>query len=309
MIMSQSLPSFTGFGSITTNLGKVENKGFELTINSQNIKSENFEWNTGFTFSYNKNTIKELYGQYETVTDANGITTTKEVDDISNEWFIGQPISSIWNYRVTGIWQTDEVEEAAKYGQVPGDPKVANNYTADDKDNGDGTFSPVYNNNDKEFLGQTAPPVHFSLRNSFTLFKDWSLSFNLYSYWGHKSTNSEYLNQDNSYSQITNCRNLYTKEYWTLENPTNKYARIGAQGPTGIGAPPRIIDRSFIRLENISLSYNVPKRLLSKLDIENAKIFGTIRNVATWAKEWEYGDPETGSIAPRVYTLGVNLTF
>ncbi len=117
------------------------------------------------------------------------------------------------------------------------------------------------------------------------------------------------MNNDNNYSQITNCRNVYTKEYWTVDNPSNTYARLSAQGPTGISAPARVIDRSFIRLENISLAYNIPMKFLEKYKIQNAKIFTTVRNVATWSKEWEYGDPETGGLAPRTYSLGINLTF
>lgn len=309
MIMNQSLPSFTGFNSITTNLGRIENRGFELSINSRNIEKENFKWETGFTLSVNKNTIKKLYGESETIIDAAGNTTTKERDDVTNGWFIGHPVSAIWDYKVTGIWQKDEVEEAAKYGQRPGDPKVQNIYTADEKVNADGSVTPVYNNKDKQFMGETTPPVHWSLRNNFTIYKNWSFSFNMYSYMGHKSLDTNYLNNDNSYSQITNCRNVYTKKYWTVDNPTNTYARLSAQGPTGISAPARVIDRSFIRLENISVAYNIPQEFLEKYKILNAKVFATVRNVATWSKEWEYGDPETGGLAPRTYSLGINLTF
>lgn len=309
MIMNQSLPNFTGFTSITSNLGRVENRGFEFSLNTSNIETENFNWSTSVTFSYNKNEIKKLYGEYETTVDLAGNTVTKERDDVSNKWFIGHPISAIWDYEVTGIWQVNEVEEAARYGQKPGDPKVVNHYTADDKQNADGTTSPVYNNHDKQFLGETTPPIHWSIRNSFTLYKNWSFSFNLYSYMGHKSLDSNYLNNDNNYSQITNCQNLYIKDYWTIDNPSNTYARLSAQGPTGLAAPSRVIDRSFIRLENISVGYNVPQELLSKYRIQNAKIFATVRNVATWSKEWTYGDPETGDIAPRTYSLGINLTF
>ncbi|OKZ16306.1 MAG: SusC/RagA family protein, partial [Bacteroides sp. 43_108] len=309
MIMNQSLPDFTGFNSITTNLGRIENRGFELSINSRNIEKANFQWETGFTFSVNKNTIKKLYGEYETIVDALGNTIVKERDDVTNGWFIGHPVSAIWDYKVTGIWQKDEVKEAAKYSQRPGDPKVQNIYTDDDKVNADGSVTPVYNNKDKQFMGETTPPIHWSLRNSFTIFKDWVFSFNMYSYMGHKSLDTNYLNNDNNYSQITNCRNVYTKEYWTVDNPSNTYARLSAQGPTGISAPARVIDRSFIRLENISLAYNIPMKFLEKYKIQNAKIFTTVRNVATWSKEWEYGDPETGGLAPRTYSLGINLTF
>jgi hypothetical protein len=310
MIMNKSLPDFSGFGSITTNLGEVENRGFELLITSQNIKNDIFEWSTTLGFSKYKNTIKHLYYEYEDVLDeAGNVVGTKERDDIGNRWFIGQPISAIWDYRVTGIWQVDEVEEAAKYGQRPGDPKVVNNYTADDKVNADGSTTPVYNDEDKEILGQTAPPIHWSLRNNFTFFKNLDFSFNIYSYWGHKSMDNRYLNINNDRSQIDNNFNAFVKEYWTLDNPTNNYARLNAKGPSGLDAPSKLYDRSFIRLENITLGYTLPRQITSKLDIEKLKIFGSIRNVAVWAKDWEYWDPETGGLAPRVFTVGLNVIF
>jgi TonB-linked SusC/RagA family outer membrane protein len=310
MIMSQRLPGFSGFGSIATNLGEVENKGVEISINSLNIRNSVLEWNTTLGFSFNKNTIKHLYYEDEDILDeAGNIVGSKEMDDTSNNWFIGQPISTIWNYRVTGIWQVDELEEAARHGQKPGDPKVANNYTADDKVNSDGSITPVYNDKDKEFLGQTAPPIHWSLRNEFTLWKSLSFSFNIYSYMGHKSLDGYYLNTDNAGSMITNALNTYTKEYWTPENPTNEYGRLEAQGPSGASAPGKLYDRSFIRLENISLGYTLPKAWTSTLDVEKIKVYGSIRNVAYWQKDWEYGDPETGGLATRIYTLGLNLTF
>ncbi len=321
MIMDQTLPGFSGFSTITTNIGEVENRGLEISINSQNIRSSNFSWNTTLGFSKYKNTIKHLYYQYQDVLDANGnVVSSKEMDVSSKGWFIGRPISTIWNYNVTGIWQVDEVAEAAKYGQRPGDPKVANNYTADDKV--DGSSTPyVYNDSDKEFLGQTAPPIMWSLRNDFN-YKNLNFSFNIYSYWGHKSLSGIYLNQDNGSSLVTYNANAYVKDYWTVDNPSNVYARLDAKGPAnGPSSPGRIFDRSFIRLDNVSIGYTVPNKFLSKYGVEKLKLYGTIRNVALWKKDknWQYGDIETyttnsddaaiSGIAPRIYTIGLNLTL
>lgn len=311
MIMNQRLPEFTGFASITTNLGQVDNRGIELSVNSVNINNSSMKWTTSLGFSYNKNDIKHLYYQNQDILDNSGIVTgTKEMDDKTNGWFIGKPISSIWNYRVTGIWQKDEVAEATKYGQIPGDPKVANNYTADDIVNADGTIKPVYNDNDKEFLGQTAPPFNWSMRNEFEFWRSLSFSFNIYSYMGHKSLSGNYLNKDDDGGRMAYAMaNVPAKEYWTLDNPTNEYGRIEAKGPVGAESVGKLYDRSFIRLENISVGYTLPKTWTSRLDIERAKISGSVRNVVAWAKDWEYGDPETGGLATRIYSLGLNLTF
>lgn len=318
MIMNQRLPEFTGFSSITTNLGQVDNRGIELTLSSLNIRNEKFQWSTALGLSYNNNKIKHLYYEYENIVDSEGnVVGVKESDDITNGWFIGKPISAIWNYRVTGIWQADEAEEAAKYGQLPGDPKVANNYTADDVVNDDGSITHVYNDNDKEFLGQTTPPFQWSLRNDFVLWQDFSISFNIYSYMGHKSLATYYLNNDDDGGRMAyGMANLHKKEYWTPENPTNEYGRIEASGPTGAASAAKLYDRSFIRLENISIGYTLPKQWTSKWNIDRVKLYGTVRNVAVWAKNWEYGDPETHHTndnpqgwASRVYTFGVNLVL
>lgn len=301
MIMSQRLPGFTGFGSITTNLGQVDNDGFELSLNSVNIRNKNFEWRTDLGLSYNKNTIKHLYYNY----DENG----REQDDKSNGWFIDKPIGTIWSYKVEGIWQIDEYEEAARYKQRPGDPKVWNN-PANDEYNEDGTVKKiVYNNDDKVFLGQNTPKVRLSLRNEFDIMKNLSVSFSLYSYLGHKSLSGWYLNEDNAGSLITYCYNTWVKGYWTPENPTNDYARLDAIGPAGATGARKLYNRSFVRFNDFAVAYTFPKRWFGRTGIQKLKAYFNIKNVGAWAADWEYGDPETGGLATRTFTFGVNITL
>ncbi len=311
MIMGQRLPGFSGFSSITTNLGRVDNSGIEVALNTLNVEKENFRWSTIVGFSYNRNRIKHLYFDYEDIVDADGnVTGRRERDDLTNGWFIGQSINTIWNYRVTGIWQTDEIEEAARYGQKPGDPKVANNYTADDVVNADGSVTHVYNDRDKEFLGETVAPYHWSLRNEFVLWKDLTFSFQIYSYMGHKSLSGNYLNNDDDGGRMQYAlANLPAKEYWTPDNPTDKFGRIEASGPIGAAGAQKLYNRSFIRLDNISAGYTLPRRWTSMYNLSQVKVFAAVRNTATWAQEWIYGDPETGSWASRTFTMGLNLTF
>ncbi|WEK36089.1 MAG: SusC/RagA family TonB-linked outer membrane protein [Candidatus Pseudobacter hemicellulosilyticus] len=311
MIMNQRLPSFTGFDNITTNLGQVDNTGFDFALNTVNIRNKTLQWTTTLGISYNKNRIKHLYYEYADVVDADGkVTGRKEMDDITNGWFIGKSIGAIWDYRVTGIWQLNEYDEAKRHGQKPGDVKVDNSYTDDDVINADGSRTPVYNNNDKQFLGETTPPWHWSLRNEVVLWNDLSISFNIYSYMGHKSLSGNYLNNDDDGGRLTYAlANLPQKEYWTIDNPTNKYGRIQAAGPTGATGAQMLYNRSFIRLDNISVGYSLPSYLTSKMHLNKVKVFGTVRNVRAWSKDWEFGDPETGAWATRVFNLGLNVTF
>jgi len=300
MIMAQRLPNFSGFSSITTNLGEVRNSGFEITLNSTNIDRQNFLWNTSLGFSYNRNRIKHLYYNY----DENG----KELDDTSNGWYIDHPIGEIWYWETDGIWQADEAEQAALVNQKPGDPKVVNHYTDDDEILADGTRVPVYNDNDKVYLGTTNPPIYWSLKNDFTFFKDFTLSFTFYSYMGHKSLETYYLNQDNGGSLITNTCNVYKKEYWTPENPSNEYARLDAVGPTGCTSVAKLHNRSFVRLDNITLGYTIPQKWTRKFSVDRIRVTASVKNVCT-IDSWEYGDPETGGLATRTYNFGINVTL
>ena len=296
MIMNQRLPNFTGFSSITTNLGEVTNSGFELTLNSRNMEIKNFTWNTSFGFSYNKNRINHLYYEY----DENG----KEINDTSNKWYIGKPVGEIWDFEVDGIWQLDEATEAAKVNQKPGDPKVVNHYTEDDKEDG----TPVYNDKDKVYQGTTAPPIYWNLRNDFTFLKDFTFSFSMYSYMGHKSQAGYYLNGDNSGSMFTQTSNTYKKEYWTPENPTNDYARLNAVGPSGATGVQKVYNRNFVRLDNITLGYTLPVKFTRKYQIEKIRLTAGINNVCTF-DSWDYGDPETGGYSNRQFQFGINVTL
>ena len=97
------------------------------------------------------------------------------------------------------------------------------------------------------------------------------------------------------------------QKYWTPENPTNEYASLK---PTSkVANPVKIIDKSFIRLENISLAYRVPSKWLSKFSISALTLYGSVRNVAVGTKEWERWDPETEGPMPRTFTLGASVTF
>ncbi len=305
MIIKQRLPSFSGFNEIMTNLGEVTNKGIEIAINAIPVQYENFEWSTSVGFSYNQNRIKHIYNDYDPITGV-------EANDLSNKWFIGKPIGEIWTYKFEGIWQVDEREEAAKFNQKPGDPKVWNNPANDEYDANGNLVNVVFNNDDKVYQGTTQPPIYWNWRNDFTIYKNLTFSFSLYSYMGHKSEDTSYLNNDNGGSWVTNTGNVWKKNYWMVDNPTNEYARLEAQGPlSGTDyAAPRILNRNFVRLDNISLGYTIPQNFTRQYSVERLRLSLGINNVFTiHAKNWVYGDPETGRLGVRTFTFGLSLTL
>ena len=300
LLMDRSLPNVSGFSSIVTNLGKVVNKGFELSINTNNIENKNFRWSTTLGISHNKNQIEHLYYRYEDIVDNEGnIVGQKETDDVGRGWFVGKDINTIWDFEMIGIWQENEAEEAAKYGQKPGDAKardVNNDYR--------------FGQEDKVFLGQRTPKVRWSMRNDFVLFQNWDVSFNIYSYLGQKDATTDYLNFFDFWGDYQNSP---IRNYWTPENQSNSYARLKSTLPSNI-QPKKVVRRDFIRLENISIGYRVPKKVTKLLRTQDIRLYGTIRNVAMWAlsKDWSqanYWDAETTGSMPRTYTLGASITF
>lgn len=306
MIMWQRLPSFSGFGNIITNLGEVTNKGIEISLRAVPVSIQNFEWSTSVGFSYNQNRIKHIYNDYDP-------ETGKENDDVSNGWFINKPVGEIWNYKLLGIWQVDEADEAAKFNQKPGDPKVWNNPDNDTVDK-DGNVVYVFNDEDKVFQGTTAPPIYWNWRNDFTIFKDLTFSFSMYSYMGHKSADWTYLNSDNGGSWVTNTGNVWKKEYWMIDNPSNEYARLEAQGPlSGTSyCPPRILNRNFVRIDNVSIGYTIPQKWTRQFAIERLRVSAGIKNLCTiHAGNWKFGDPESGGngLGLRTYTFGLSVTI
>jgi TonB-linked SusC/RagA family outer membrane protein len=293
LLIDRSLPRILGFTSVTSNLGEVENRGIELNLNARIINQENLNWRANLTFSTNRNEIVHLYGDMVDVKDESGnVIGQKEADDITNRWFIGHSIGEIWQPRILGVWQLGEEAQAAKFAQFPGDFKL--------KDvNGDNKI----NQSDYEFQGQTEPQFRWNMRHDFNIHKNFDLSFNMYSYWGHYGE----FNIAKNRSGYPDRNNSYISEYWTPDNPTNDYARLYSSEGGAVFNVYR--KRSFIRFDNFSLAYTIPQELLKKVRISNMKLIGTIRNVGYWAPEWNFWDPENSGPNPRYFTVAVNLTL
>ncbi|MGK9117806.1 SusC/RagA family TonB-linked outer membrane protein [Olivibacter jilunii] len=293
LLVQRSLPTVTGFDWVMDNLGEVRNRGFEVTLNSNNMQRENFSWKTSATFQLNRNSIQHVYRNL----DANG----KELDDVQNKWFIGHAIDAIWDWKALGVYQLGEEEAAARYGLRPGDYKL-------EDVNNDGRFT----NADKQFLGYTEPRFRWSLRNDFQLYKNFSFSFMMYSLWGHQ----EPFNWLKSRNGFPDRQNSYQFPYWTPENQSTEWARINSNegSATGFNVYRK---RSFIRLDNVSLAYNLPRDVISKYKIQNLRLYVNVRNAAMYAPDWELWDPEWNDSntdegpgpTPRYFTFGIDLTI
>lgn len=295
LLMNRTLPLVTGYKSVYTNLGLLGNKGIEVSVNLHPINNMNFKWDSGLTFSANRRKILSLYGEMEDVLDENGnVIGQKESDDRASGWYIGHDTNEIFDYEEAGVWQVNEAEEAAKYGNKPGDFHFV------DK-NGDG----VLDYDDKVFTGRTVTPKYIiSWRNDFTLYKNFSIAFSMYAklgMWG-ACNRVAYTGDGTGWTS----RTMYDLPYWTPENPTNEYARINS-----LLLSNHWVNRSFVRMDNISLKYNIPTPFLGKINIHGASISLNARNPFCITK-WPSGDPENldnPDYSLQSFTLGLNLTL
>jgi len=303
LLVSRSLPDVVGFSSVQTNLGEVDNKGFELSLNSTNINQKNFRWTSGFNFSLNRNEIVHLYGNMVDVTDGNGhVIGQEEASDITNKWFIGHPIDAVWDIKVLGVYQSNEADQAKVYGQSPGDFKLQDV-------NNDGK----YTNDDRQFIGYSKPRYQWSLRNNFNFLNNFEFSFSIYSQWGFMSG----FNQAKNRGGFPDRTDGYVYPHWTPEHPENSFARIYSSDGSASYSVYR--DRNFIRLDNVALAYSFPKQMVEKAKIQDLKFYFTVKNAALYTPDWQYWDPEWDTNTdrnpngpgptPRTFTFGFNLTL
>lgn len=301
LLMKRLLPEITGFKDITTNLGLLGNKGFEMTINTINTEQTNFSWRSGLVFSFNRNKIKRLFGDYKEET-VDGKTVSKELPDYSNEWFPGQAIDRVWNYNVTGIWQTAEKDAAAVYKLQPGDFKAV------DVD-GNGKYEALL---DKQFIGYRQPRFRIGLRNEFTFWKNFTASIFLRSELGHIAPFAEGLRTGGS--DTYDRRNTNDFPYWTPDNPTNEYARLNTNTNVFGGGIKVYKKLSFLRVQDVNVGYSVPSDIAKKLKVNNVRVFASARNLLTFTK-WPGWDPEAWDSdgnnvpMPRNFTVGLNLSL
>ncbi|WP_245729443.1 SusC/RagA family TonB-linked outer membrane protein [Niabella drilacis] len=290
LLVDRSLPPVVAFTSVAANLGQMSNKGFEASINGIIIQKKDFDWSSGFIFMLNRRKILRLYGNMVDIKDANGnVIGQKEADDLTKGWFIGEDPDRYWSYERVGVWQANEAGAAARYGNQPGDFKYKDQ-------NGDS----VLTNADKIFQGYTTPRYRWSWRNDLN-YKRLTLSLFVYANWGEYGTFNRAANSNSFPDRTTD----YMQPRWTVDNPINDYARIGSKN---LGN--NYVNQSFIRLDNIALSYAVPQSWLTAIKAQSLRISASVRNALYWSPHWKFGDTESGGApTPRTYNLSLNLTL
>ena len=284
LLMQKKVPSSTGYSLAWDNVGKTENKGVELVINTQNFNQKDFSWNTDYTFTLNREKITELAG---------GIDR-----DISNGWFVGHSIKTHYGLEKIGIWQLDEAEEAAKYGEKPGRIKIKDQ-------NKDGSID---NDNDRVILGSETPDFVMGLNNTFK-YKNFDLR--VFMYWRQGQMLHSEANGYGSY-RIQGDPGIKVN-YWTPENPTNEFPRpeksySDSSKLDALG----YVDGSYLKIKEITLGYQLPKSWIGKIHASNIRIYCSLKNFFTFSHLDDY-DPERGGSLSYPMTkqavFGINVDF
>jgi TonB-linked SusC/RagA family outer membrane protein len=309
-----------GYLTQTRNIGHMRNKGFEFSLSTVNIKTDNFSWTSDFNISFNQNTVEELPEGKPLFGKPNYYWRYSTDQFIVQE---GEALGNMYGYVSDGVYQPADFENydanasshtlmagqaSYKTAHQPGDEKF--------KDlNGDGKITAA----DKTVIGNGLPKHHGGFTNTFT-YKNFELSAFLQWNYGNDILNANKLVFESmtgaGQNQLATVLNR-----WTPENQNTTMHRAGGQGFEDVSS--RIVeDGSFLRLKTVNLSYKFNANFLQKLNLESLKLFVSAQNLVTWTNYSGF-DPEVSvynrGITPSIdyssypknktISFGLNLSF
>lgn len=288
-IFWRSIPvMINGLTGMYATMGRVDNWGIEVNLNTINIESKDLTWTSNLNFYLNRNKLKELYGDGK--------------DDISNGLFLNKSLGAIYGYKNIGIVQETDTEYIEANGAQPGDVMFADT-------DGDGKIT----SEDRTILGYSKENFRMGFGNTVT----WK-GFTLYAMFTGVFGGRGYGMASNLYAYRTlsdvNMDNNLNHGWWTPENKSDKYPRINYTD----GRYNPLQNYSFVRLADLSLAYTFSQPWVKKMHINNIKVFLSAKNLFT-ISSWDGGDPEIrqtigsgysyGYPLARTYSVGLNLTF
>ena len=328
LLMPRALPQPTGFTTVTANIGKTRNTGFEVSLTTVNIQKKDFRWTTDWSFSTNKEEIVEL--------------VDGKVDMKSNGWFIGQPIAVMRDYKFDRLWQNTPEDQrlmeiygkiGSKLATAAGQAKIVDQPfievpkgTEGSKtvkldsgeevtymDNGFGTI----NDDDMMILGSNRPKWVGGLTNTFS-YKNWQLNFFIYARMGNLY-----------YGRMQTYGRRVEKDVWSETNPGGKYPQPNSTSKVGdYNYTMNFAKGNMVAVRNIALAYNVPQTFLNKLNMSSAQIYVQLNNpwvfggdlvktginpddVKGWnsVSDAKMGGQSNNTILMRSYVIGLRFGF
>ncbi len=313
MLLSAPLPHTSGYETITRNVGSMENKGLELALHTENVVTDDFQWNTTFNLAMNRNKVLKLANPAP-IFGVGNPNFTNQTGVIME----GEPVGSFWGLVRLGTWGTDETAEAAKFGVntyrgqgkplLPGDVKYLDV-------NGDYAI----NDADRMIIGNGNPDFYGSFINNFT-FKSFDILLDIqYSYGNDVLNMTKHSGEDrtglaNSYKSVLGA--------WTPENQNTPIAAIrdSKAGYVSNVDTHWLEDGSFIRGRNLVVGYTLSSGLTEKIKLERARVYVSVQNFFL-STEFSGNDPEVSTYTnpfaqgqtffdypkPTVYMFGLSI--
>jgi TonB-dependent starch-binding outer membrane protein SusC len=302
-LQQKSIPTANGVGSVFFNLGKVENKGIEITLNTQNINRGDFRWSSDIVFTKNKERIVDIDGSGNS--------------NFANLWLLDQPLQVYWGYQKEGIFQYSDTAKGgalADYYWLKNGNKNNVNYKPGririQDANGDTAMSPA----DRIVLGSHNPDFTASIGNTLT-YKNFDLNFLIYFRVGGLYRVPR--------PGLVGRYQTFKVNYWTPTNPSNEYQQPTSTSDIPFGWEALTYTKAtFAKVRNITLSYRLPKALVEKAHVNNLSFYISAVNPILIHNHSSY-DPETvpyrefpgsttnntgpTSYSYRSYVLGVKL--
>lgn len=296
LLYAQSLPLSSVYSHVLSNIGKTKGHGFEIQIGGVPVRTKNFNWDTTLSVSTAKDEIVEL---------SNGLE--KNINGRTGQ-IVGQPLNIYYYYEADGCWGVGEFEtykadwEASHPGKTLDFPE-ANSTTGDVKivdRNDDGKIT-----DDDKRVYDRSPKCILGWNNTLT-YKDFSLSFLVYARLGGWM---EYgLYQQFRYDNA----NWADLDYWTPENQGARFPTPGLTKQNTYTASTFYEKSSYIKIKDITLSYNLPKTWISKIGMSNLRVYGSMKNFFTFSSVDNYDPERDGDISfplTKQLVFGVNIEF
>jgi TonB-linked SusC/RagA family outer membrane protein len=286
LLMQRSIPTVTGYTTTYANIGKTANNGVDINITTVNIQRNGFTWTTNMNASWQKEHIVAL---------ANG-----KQDDISNNWFIRQPIGVIYGYQSAGLWQKSDSAlykafNANGNGFTPGSVRIVDV-------NGDKKIDP---NNDRQIIGWTRPRWVVGMTNTVE-YKNWEFSIFLYGRLDYKYSYG---------GEVEAARSVNRKiDYYTENNTGAQFQKpiFNAGGAAGDPYYSSLgyVDASFIKIRNISVGYTFSSKTLGTKGLSALKAYFQVQNPGMLFSKTKFLDMDVvGPTWNRGFTLGINASF
>jgi len=297
LLLNAILPPSTGFTSAVKNIGKLRNDGLELTLNTVNVQSKNFMWESNFNISFNRNKVVELTrGQRSLNSNSEYVSQFNKPLYVAE---VGKPAGMMIGFIWEGNYQYEDFDNPSPgvyilKPTIPTNGAVRNTILPGDikyRDlNGDG----IMNDADLTFIGRGQPIHTGGFSNNFT-YKAFNL--NLFFQWsyGNDIYNANRLileGNSNGWANINQFASYSNR--WSPTNPTNENYRTRGQGPIGFHSSRVVEDGSFLRMKTVSLNYNLPAKLIKTAYMSNLSVNVSAQNLITWTN-YSGMDPEVST--------------